>query len=69
MTVTRHTRRGAIEPETRAGICCGCNASYVALYKIQGIYRYRCDTCFEREAGYRHHLAPPKAAPSVIVLP
>jgi hypothetical protein len=55
------------EPQTRVGICCGdaCRAehhatgtwSYALLFKIPGIYRYRCSTCFESETGYRHGLA------------
>jgi hypothetical protein len=57
------------EPETRVGNCCGCNIYPMALFKVPGIYRYRCAECFEKETGYRHHLAP--AAPSAgrILLP
>lgn len=47
------------EPETRVGHCCGCGEDN-ALFKIPGIPRYRCDLCFERETGYRHHMAPPR---------
>ena len=32
----------------------------MALFKVPGIYRYRCSECFEQETGYRHHLSPPK---------
>lgn len=52
-------RRPDPEPETRVGNCCGCNTDPMALFKIQGIYRYRCAECFEAETGYRHHLSPP----------
>jgi len=53
-------RRGETEPETRVGNCCGCGEHPVTLFKITGVYRYRCDTCYERETGHRHHLAPDK---------
>lgn len=56
------------EPETRVGICCGCNGSSMSLFKVPGIYRYRCADCFETETGYRHHLSPPKAK-SLLVMP
>jgi hypothetical protein len=61
-------KRAETEPETRVGNCCGCNRDPVPLFKVQGIFRYRCADCFERETGYRHHLSPPKA-PSLLVLP
>lgn len=54
-------RRPDHDPETRVGHCCGCRSWAVVLIKVPGIYRYRCAECFERECGYRHHLAPPKA--------
>lgn len=59
-------KRGVSEPETRVGICCGdaCKAEAergkwvnVLLFKVQGIFRYRCDGCFAIETGGRHHLA------------
>lgn len=53
-------KRAETEPETRVGNCCGCNTYPETLYKIPGIFRYRCATCFERETGYRHHLSPAK---------
>lgn len=52
-------KRGVPEPETRIGNCCGCGGYPLPLFKIQGIYRYRCADCFEAETGYRHHLSPP----------
>lgn len=61
-------RRETAEPETRVGICCGCHQDPMALFKIPGIFRYRCADCFEKETGYRHHLSPPKPQ-SVLVLP
>jgi hypothetical protein len=51
-------KRAPTEPETRVGNCCGCNQYPLPLFKVPGIYRYRCDSCFERETGYRHHMAP-----------
>lgn len=56
------------EPETRVGICCGCRSDSQALFKVPGIFRYRCSECFQREVGHRHHLAPTRA-PSILVLP
>jgi hypothetical protein len=60
-------KRGEAEPETRLGICCGdeCREAQIAkgtwnyalLFKVPGISRYRCDGCFARETGGRHHLA------------
>lgn len=35
----------------------------VLLFKVPGIYRYRCADCFEKEMGYRHHLSPAKKEP------
>ena len=65
MTFLRREKRG--EPETRVGICCGdaCKAkqqaagtwTYALLFKVQGLYRYRCDECFAAECGKRHYLA------------
>jgi len=52
-------RRPDPEPETRVGICCGCGSDGLALFKVPGIYRYRCAECFPLETGYRHHLSPP----------
>lgn len=52
--------RGVTEPETRVGNCCGCNQHPVPLFKVQGMFRYRCAECFERETGYRHYLSPAK---------
>lgn len=57
MSAARLTR-SLPEPETRVGNCCGCHTCPVALFKIPGIYRYRCDGCFEQETGRRHHLSP-----------
>jgi hypothetical protein len=53
-------KRGVPEPETRVGNCCGCNRYPLPLFKIQGLYRYRCDECFEKETGHRHYLSPAK---------
>lgn len=50
-------RRELSEPETRVGNCCGCNHFPMPLFKVPGIYRYRCAECFERETGFRHHMA------------
>lgn len=52
-------KRLIAEPETRKGNCGGCNQCPLTLYKIQGIYRYRCADCYEKETGHRHHLSPP----------
>src|SRR6266705_2177863 len=49
-----------IEPETRVGICCGCQEGNMPLYKVTGLSRYRCAECYEVETGYRHYLSPPK---------
>jgi hypothetical protein len=56
------------EPETLVGNCSGCNVFPRPLFKIPGLFRYRCDECFERELGYRHHLAPPRE-PARIITP
>jgi hypothetical protein len=56
-------RRDITEPETRVGNCCGCQ-QLALLFKIPGIFRYRCATCFEKETGYRHHLTPAAAVPA-----
>jgi hypothetical protein len=42
------------EPETRVGICCGCNVWNLPLFKIPGIYRYRCAPCYRSETGVDH---------------
>jgi hypothetical protein len=55
-------KRAVTEPETRIGNCCGCNQCPVPLFKLQGIFRYRCAACFEAETGHRHYLAPLPAA-------
>lgn len=57
-------RRQDPEPETRVGNCCGCNSWPVplTLFKVPGVYRYRCDACFEVETGFSPHLAPAKAS-------
>lgn len=47
------------EPQVRVGNCCGCGACPVTLFKIVGIYRYRCDACYKKETGLRHWLASP----------
>lgn len=51
-------KRNQPEPEVHVGNCCGCNTYPITLYKIPGIYRYRCAGCFQTETGYSHHLAP-----------
>jgi hypothetical protein len=56
------------EPEIRIGNCCGCQTYPVLLFKVPGIYRYRCDECYAAEVGHRHHMAPAKE-PARIVLP
>ena len=50
-------RRGAVndEPITRLGNCCGCS-QFTLLFKITGLFRYRCGPCYEREVGTRHWL-------------
>lgn len=45
------------EPETRNGNCCGCH-TFNHLYKVPGLFRYRCATCFKAEVGYYHSLTP-----------
>lgn len=57
----RSLRRGLPEPEVRVGHCCGCHAYPIVLYKLQGIYRYRCAECYESETGFWPHLAPPRS--------
>jgi hypothetical protein len=58
-------QRGVPEPETRVGHCCGCKPdealSDKPLYKIPGLFRYRCADCFEKETGYRHPGSPLKS--------
>lgn len=54
-------RKAETEPETRVGNCCGCSR-HSLLFKVPGIFRYRCAECFEREEGYRHHLTPAAAS-------
>jgi len=63
----RREREGQ-EPETRVGICWGCQSDALALFKVPSIYRYRCAECFERETGYRHHLSPPRERPRIELL-
>lgn len=48
-------RRDA-EPETRVGICCGCQRWNSLLFKVPGVYRYRCAPCYRTEQGYDHAL-------------
>lgn len=60
-------KRTLPEPETRVGNCCGCN-SLALLFKMQGIYRYRCSQCYQTETGQRHHLDDSPRT-SVIVIP
>jgi hypothetical protein len=60
--------RREAEPETRVGHCCGCGTDG-ALFKLVGIFRYRCAACFVRETGYRHHLSPSGPPTGRIVLP
>ena len=62
----KRTREGE-EPETRVGICWGCQSDTMALFKVPNISRYRCADCFERETGDRHHLSPPREKPLVIL--
>ena len=51
-------KRQPLEPETRVGYCCGDGCgNYALLFKVPGIFRYRCSECFQRETGYRHHMA------------
>lgn len=47
------------EPETRVGHCAGCRKFPIALFKVPGVYRYRCAECFRAETGVDHHLAQP----------
>jgi hypothetical protein len=63
----RRYKRDA-EPETRVGLCCGCREDRVSLFKVPGIFRYRCAACFRKETGFNHHMAPPPPA-SVIIVP
>lgn len=55
-----NAKRVDYEPTTRVGICCGeaCQRNerqkgwiYQALYKIHGVYRYRCAHCYRFETG------------------
>lgn len=42
------------EPPTRVGICCGEGCQeYSLLFKITGLYRYRCAECYTKETGHR----------------
>lgn len=54
-------------PETRVGICCGCRQDSMPLFKMPQLLRWRCAECFEREAGYRHHLSPRADAPRIVL--
>lgn len=62
-------RRGTPDPEVRVGICCGCRQDQMTLFKLPHLDRYRCGTCFETEAGYRHHLSGSPGPKSILVLP
>lgn len=42
------------DPETQVGICCGCNVWNLLLFKVPGIYRYRCAPCYRKETGTDH---------------
>lgn len=42
------------DPETLVGICCGCNVWNLLLFKVPGIYRYRCAPCYRKEQGTDH---------------
>lgn len=53
------------DPQTRLGHCCGCKTDGV-LFKIPGIYRYRCAPCFHKETGQHHWAAVPGTAPAII---
>lgn len=44
------------DPEIRIGICCGCSVSNLLLFRIPGVYRYRCSPCFRAETGTDHPL-------------
>jgi hypothetical protein len=48
------------DPETRMGNCCGCNTYPLRLFKISGIFRYRCAGCYYKETG---QLPPPYWGP------
>lgn len=50
-------KRREPEPQTREGICCGCQQSPMQLFPVSSD-RWRCDACFLRETGHRHPLAP-----------
>lgn len=54
------------EPETRVGHCAGCRQFPIALFKVPGVYRYRCAECFRNETGFDHHLAPARADANAI---
>ena len=45
------------EPQSRVGFCCGCRQDD-ALYKIPGLFRYRCARCYREETGHFHYLTP-----------
>lgn len=53
------SKRPDPEPEVRNGICCGegCR-QYDTLYKVPGIYRYRCAGCYLKETGRFHPDTP-----------
>lgn len=53
--------------ETRVGICCRCKGDGLALFKIPELLRWRCDPCFEWETGFRHHLAPAREPPRIVL--
>lgn len=43
------------EPITRIGVCGKCG-QFDLLFKITGLPRYRCSTCYKLETGTRHWL-------------
>lgn len=44
------------EPITRIGNCCGCKTYPTLLFKVPGVFRYRCGGCYAKEVGSRHWL-------------
>lgn len=58
------------DPELRVGQCCGdyCKDTLQdqQLYKIPGIFRYRCARCFYAELGQHHWSTVPGTAPALI---
>lgn len=45
-----------IYPLTTVGYCCGCRQLDLLIFKLEGVFRYRCGECYEREVGRRHDL-------------